>query len=59
MTTYEIFRCLDGKRAGNVDYLGQFDFEDIAAAESYAESTFDLAESEHFLIEEADDEDGE
>jgi len=57
MTTFDVFRCQEGPRAGNVDYLGQILAETPEAAEDQARLMFDCDPScEHFSIEEADEE---
>lgn len=52
--TYEVFRCLEGIRAGCVDYLGEIEAANMTAAEVLVAETFDLSDNEHFDIQEKD-----
>lgn len=56
MKYFDVFRCQEGERAGNVDYLGKIYAASVEEAEDVARLMYGIDYSrEHFSIELEDD----
>jgi len=51
VSIYHVYRCLEGERAGNVDFLGPIKANGFDDAERIAKRCFDLSANEHFDIQ--------